>query len=609
MAFFDNYLLTTSAASGLKAYISMFIKITIRQYTDTLVTYLRPQRKRALFLTGVILASTAMQVINPQFVRSFIDGAMAGKPTGVLIWFGIAFLGVSLINQALSTIAAWQGAHVGWTSTNMLRSDLARHLLRLEMTFHNNRTPGELIERVDGDITALANFFSQFVVRIAGAAFLIIGIVITVFFEDWRMGLAVALYATITIFVLVRMKDIAMSATEREREASAVAYGFVEERLAGIEDIRANGGGPYALRRFQIILRQMLVKSRRAWMRRSTFWFVLITLFTVGDVIALGLGSELFFSGLVSLGTIILFYMYSSMLWEMVDQIIQQMADLQKAGAAIERVGELIAITPTMKDGTKTTMPTGPLSVEFDHLTFAYNERDLILDDVSFKLEAGKVLGLLGRTGSGKTTLTRLLFRLYDPTKGRLLIGGVDPRDTQREALCRHVAMVTQEVQLFQASVRNNLTFFNQEISDERIHEVIDQLGLHDWFEGLPDGLYTELTTGGEGLSAGEAQLLAFTRVFIHDPGLVVLDEPSSRLDPATERLLEGAMNRLLENRTGIIIAHRLATVARADEIMILDNGKILEYGDRARLAEDPHSRFHALLKKGLEEDVEPVEV
>ncbi|MCB0710884.1 MAG: ABC transporter ATP-binding protein [Ignavibacteriae bacterium] len=576
--------------------------ITLRQYGDTLLTYLRPQRKRALLLCAVILASIAMQVVNPQFVRNFIDGAMAGEPTKTLIGFGIAFLAVSLVNQALTAIAAWQGAHVGWTATNILRSDLARHLLRLEMSFHNNRTPGELIERVDGDITALANFFSQFVVRIAGAAFLILGIIITVTIEDWRMGLAVFLYAAVTIFVLVRMKNVAMSATEREREASAVAYGFVEERLAGIEDIRANGGGPFALRRFQIILRQMLIKSRRAWMRRSTFWFVLITLFTLGDVIALGLGSELYFSGLISIGTIMLFYLYSSMLWEMVDQIIQQMADLQKAGAAIERVGNLMAIEPKMVDGNRSVMPTGPLSVEFDGVTFAYNDRDKILDNVSFKLEKGKVLGLLGRTGSGKTTLTRLLFRLYDPTDGRLLIGGVDPRDTERDLLRKHVAMVTQEVQLFHSTVRDNLTFFNSEIPDSRIFEVIEQLGLRDWFDALPQGLDTELTAGGGGLSAGEAQLLAFTRVFLHDPGLVVLDEPSSRLDPATERLLEGAMNRLLKNRTGIIIAHRLATVARADEIMILDKGRILEYGSREELVADTESRFYELLTKGLEE-------
>ena len=337
-------------------------------------------------------------------------------------------------------------------------------------------------------------------------------------------------------------------------------------------------------------------------MRRSTFWFVLITLFTLGDVIALGLGSELYFSGLISIGTIMLFYLYSSMLWEMVDQIIQQMADLQKAGAAIERVGNLMAIEPKMVDGNRSVMPTGPLSVEFDGVTFAYNDRDKILDNVSFKLEKGKVLGLLGRTGSGKTTLTRLLFRLYDPTDGRLLIGGVDPRDTERDLLRKHVAMVTQEVQLFHSTVRDNLTFFNSEIPDSRIFEVIEQLGLRDWFDALPQGLDTELTAGGGGLSAGEAQLLAFTRVFLHDPGLVVLDEPSSRLDPATERLLEGAMNRLLKNRTGIIIAHRLATVARADEIMILDKGRILEYGSREELVADTESRFYELLTKGLEE-------
>lgn len=576
--------------------------MNIRRYRELFITYLRPQRRRAIFLGIMILASIAMQILNPQLVRDFVDGAREGSPVGALLLLGAGFLGASILNQLFATVAAWQGAHVGWTATNMLRSDLARHCLRLEMSFHNEHTPGELIERIDGDITALANFFSQFVVRIAGGVFLIVGIVVVLMIENWMMGTAVALYAAIVLFILIRMKSVAMAATEREREASAVTYGFLEERLAGIEDIRANGGGAHTLRQFQLILRQMLLKGRRAWMRRSTFWFVLISLFTIGDVIALGLGSELFFSGKISLGTVLLFSMYAQIMWEMVDQIIQQMAELQKAGAGIERVSALMAITPTMVEGSVATMPAGPLAVEFDRLSFAYNGRDRILNDVTFRLEPGRILGLLGRTGSGKSTLTRLLFRLYDPTEGRLMIGGLDTRDVRRDVLRTHVAMVTQEVQLFHATVRDNLTFFNREISDRKIHEVIERLGLSDWFRRLPNGLDTELTNGGGGLSAGEAQLLAFTRIFLRDPGVVVLDEPSSRLDPATERLLESAMAELLAERTGIIIAHRLATVQRADEIMILENGRIAEHGERKRLAADETSRFHRLLQYGLDD-------
>lgn len=578
--------------------------ISLREYSGLLKTYLMPQRKRAIWLAVVILASIGLQIVAPQILRYFIDAVKEKSPMGTLTALAIAFLAVGVVNQVLSILSTWQGAYVGWSATNLLRTDLARHSLRLEMNFHNERTPGELIERIDGDITSLANFFSQFVIRVVGAALLILGVIVVLFLENWLMGLAVTTYALVTIVVLLRMKNIAIEATERERETNAVLYGFLEERLAGIEDIRANGGGPYALRRFYGILRKILQTGRRAWMRRSTFWFVLITLFSVGDIIALGLGSELLTSGAITTGMVFLFYQYAQTMWDMVDRIIQQMQDLQKAGAAIERVGNLMGIKPQMVEGTLKTMPSGPLSVEFDRVSFSYNNRDKILNDVSFRLEPGTTLGLLGRTGSGKTTLTRLLFRLYDVTEGSITIGGVDPRNVESGVLREHVAMVTQEVQLFHASVRDNLTFFNREIPDTRIIDVIEELGLRSWLDGLPNGLDTELSAGGNGLSAGEAQLLAFTRVFLRDPGLIVLDEPSSRLDPATEQLLEDAMARLLKDRTAIIIAHRLATVQRADEIMILEDGHLLEHGPRADLANDPRSRFSRLLRKGLEVEV-----
>jgi ATP-binding cassette subfamily B protein len=226
----------------------------------------------------------------------------------------------------------------------------------------------------------------------------------------------------------------------------------------------------------------------------------------------------------------------------------------------------------------------------------------VVLDDLTFRLEPGAVLGLLGRTGSGKTTIARLLFRFYDPTNGVIRLGGVDTRTITLANLRQRVGIVTQSVQLFQATVRDNLTFFDSSISDERILQVIHDLGLDGWLAALGDGLDTQLSAGGGGLSAGEAQLLAFTRVFLQDPGLVILDEASSRLDPATERLIERAVDRLLTGRTGIIIAHRLATVQRADAIMILEEGRIAEYGQRVALASAAESRFSRLLRTGLEE-------
>jgi ATP-binding cassette, subfamily B, bacterial len=195
-----------------------------------------------------------------------------------------------------------------------------------------------------------------------------------------------------------------------------------------------------------------------------------------------------------------------------------------------------------------------------------------------------------------------LLFRLYDVSHGTIRLNGIDVRNTPISELQKHIGMVTQDVQLFRATVRDNLTFFDKTISDERILQVVDELGLRDWYNTLPNGLDTELESGGKGLSAGEAQLLAFTRVFLKDPGLVILDEASSRLDPATEQRIERAVDKLLKNRTGIIVAHRLATVQRADQIMILDKGSVVEHGETKQLANRTDSRFAVLLRTGLQE-------
>jgi ATP-binding cassette subfamily B protein len=216
---------------------------------------------------------------------------------------------------------------------------------------------------------------------------------------------------------------------------------------------------------------------------------------------------------------------------------------------------------------------------------------------------------LLGRTGSGKTTIARLLLRLYDPQSGVLRIGSTDGRSSDvrqiaAEDLHRRIGMVTQEVQLFRATVRDNLTLFDPSIPDQRILEALERLGLSAWLARLPHApsgtvLDVELAPGGTDLSAGEGQLLAFARVFLRDPGLVILDEASSRLDPGTERLLERAVDGLLAERTAILIAHRLSTLERADDIAILEDGRIVEHGARATLAADPHSRFRALLDGG----------
>ena len=283
-------------------------------------------------------------------------------------------------------------------------------------------------------------------------------------------------------------------------------------------------------------------------------------------------------------------------------RLTRQMEDLQKASASLSRIEELQLLATRVHDGPGYPLPSGPIAIEFRELTFGYKEDEPVLHDLSFRLESGRILGLLGRTGSGKTTVARLLFRLYDPQSGEIHIGGTDIRQAKIAALRDQVGMVTQSVQLFRATIRDNLTFFNPEVADDHILHVIEDIGLLPWYEQQPQGLDTQLQSGGQGLSAGQAQLLTFVRVFLKAPGLVVLDEATSRLDPATEGMIERAIDKLLARCTAIIIAHRLATVRRADDILILDEGRVHEHGPRRDLEKDPNSRFSELLRTGLTE-------
>jgi ABC-type multidrug transport system fused ATPase/permease subunit len=282
--------------------------------------------------------------------------------------------------------------------------------------------------------------------------------------------------------------------------------------------------------------------------------------------------------------------------------ITYQLEEFQRASASIMRIRELRQIKSKLEDGPGVIFPVGPLPMQFENVSFGYGEEEMIIHDLSFRIEPGEIVGLLGRTGSGKTTVTRLLARLYDPDCGMIRLGDADLRLARLADLRKVVGMVTQDVQLFHATVRDNLTFFDSSIDDPRIIQALSDLGLLVWYNSLPDGLDTVLAANGGGLSAGEAQLLAFTRIFLRDPALVILDEASSRLDPATEGLLEQAIDKLLQGRTAIIIAHRLRTVQRADTIMVLEDGRVREYGTRSQLANDAASRFSQLLQTAHEE-------
>ncbi|NCJ05940.1 ATP-binding cassette domain-containing protein [Synechococcales cyanobacterium C] len=605
--------------------------IPLRQYWSLLDSYLSPQKQRVVGLAIALLVSVALQAINPLILLYFIDAAMGDDAEQRLMLVAVIFMGSALATQVLSVTATYLSENVAWTATNSLRSDLLSHCLNLDLSFHQSRTPGELIERVDGDVNTLSRFFSQFTINVIGNVILLLSVLVILFFTDWRAGVALTWFSLTALGILVWIRAYAIYPWKAYRQTSAEFFGFLGECFAGTEDIQANGATQYVMRRFYQIIQGWLIVYHRARLAGTFLWGSSIGLFVLGNAIALAISTYLWNQQAITIGTVYLLFHYSNLLQNPIERIRAELEDLQKAEAGIYCIQELLHTQPTSGQGgdgqrqveDHHSLPTGALSVTLENVWFSYeawksasigkseqsadppthlptHPFSYTLQNISLHLSAGQTLGILGRTGSGKTTLIRLILGFYAPQVGSIHLGGVPTDAIPLAQLPQQVGIVTQTVQLFQTTVRNNLTLFSPKIKDEQLLHVLETLGLSTWLHSLPQGLDTYLGTNQGSLSAGQAQLLAFARIFLRDPGLVILDEASSRLDPFTEAQTEHAVDRLLHGRTGVIIAHRLKTVQRADQILILDQGQILEYGSRAQLQNDANSQFSRLLAMGL---------
>ena len=482
---------------------------------------------------------------------------MTGAAQAALVRAALFFLVVSLAQRVLGLLANYCGMRVGWAASNALRIDLVAHTIQLDLSFHKAHPPGALIERLDGDVEVLADFFSSFAVDLVGNALLIAGILVVVTLESVELGVMLLFYCIVALAVLVRAQRLAPPHWRASRQCETEFYGYVGEMLTATEDIRSCGAAGHAVRRFLRYLRAWWPVELRGHLWGS-IWLATAVVSVIGGALARALAGPMALRGTMTLGTLYAIAHYMEMVtWGPIQGIQWRLQGLQHAQVSIGRVRELLSTQPAVAEG-HFVLPPGSVSIAFRDVGFAYPDalapagdtdkdrsqafderslrrgvRESALQGLSFTLDAGQVLGLLGRTGSGKTTVARLLYRFYDPQEGRVEVNGVDLRQAETASLRARIGMVTQDVQLFRASLRDNLTFFDPNVPDQTLLDTLEALGLSPWLERLPQGLDTPIAGGT--LSAGEAQIVALARVFLQDPDLVILDEAASRLDPATE--------------------------------------------------------------------------
>ncbi len=550
----------------------------------------------------MLMCNSGFSVYAPRILRNFIDSLLVTADMTRLLQIAAWFLIIHVARQLTVGIVGYLGESVAWNTTNRLRIDMVRHALHLDMSFFQQHPPGVMLERIDGDTNQLAYFFSQFAIRFLRSALLLVGILIAVSWDDWRLSIAIGLFMIAAIILLFRLRSFGVPFNARLREAAADLYGFVEERLSSLEDIKPLGGSVYILRQMITFVERQVFHGRRAYALGNLMWPTTLALLGIGTGIVLAWGGYLVQRGDMTVGTVYLLFSYMNlMLWPL-EELSHQMEELQKAGGNLVRVQNLLTTRSSLVDGTQHELGSLPVRLEFADVSFQYAEdEERALHNLSFTVEPGHTLGIAGRTGSGKTTIMRLITRLYDPDSGSVRINGVPVSQFQLDFLRAKVGVVTQEVHFFRGTLRQNLCMFDTKISDRRIKDVLNRLGLQDWLQSMPKGLDTLVTSRSLALSAGEAQRLALVRVFLHQPELVILDEATARLDPATEMEVDRVLQELLTNRTCIVIAHRLKSIEKADDVLILEQGRKVEFGVYDVLRANPDSRLNQLLALGLE--------
>ncbi len=538
-------------------------------------------------------------------VRSARGGLGTSPSTRALYLPAVGYLVAGIMSSVVQILVTWRATTLAWEITNDLRKELASGVLDADRALLRDTTPGELVSRIDGDVTQLTTFLAKFVTGLLSVVALAMGGVVVLAFWAPLLAPLFALHALSLGFFLWKRRNVALVEAVAEREAEAAVLGIVEERLTGAVDLSTLGAGRHGVARLADAANTQVSASVERAKAQMKLVGEAKTLLAGGQALMLIGGGWLYAHGRISIGTVVIGFRLMSTLRTPIERMIWQLQELQGAGGAAQRVDQLLARLASTKRKGQAVLETGTLSVSLRNVRLAYDDGDQdVLRSVNLHIPAGHRLGIVGRTGSGKTSVARLVLRLVHASDGTVLIGDTVIDDVAEADLRHRVSAIPQEVQVFPGSVRDNVALFDDSVSDEAVHAALAEVGLTDWLQSQPEGLSARILSvdGNVGLSAGEAQLLSLARLFLRQPDVVVLDEATSRIDPITQEKLSDATDRLLRGRTSMVIAHRLATLDRCDDIAVLDDGQVIEFGRRLDLLEDPTSHFSRLVALGAEE-------
>jgi ATP-binding cassette subfamily B protein len=573
-----------------------------------LLRYLRPYRVRAAVSVGLVILSSLLEIVGPAIIAVAIDlfvrplhgtGAVVGISGQLGDWLhahGLALDAVSGINLAASIylftlIGNFAVLYMQMVLMNLmgqyimydLRKEIFGHLQRLDVQYFDKHPVGRLMTRVTTDVDALNEMFTAGFVAIFGDIFVLAGIIGVLFWMNWRMALVLFSITPAILVVSMWFRRGARVTYRQVRARIAAINAFLQEHISGMATVQLFNREEEEAKKFEDLNARHRDANIDSIFYYAVFYPVIELIQTVGVALIVWYGGGQVVRGTLSVGALIAFFTYAQRFYEPISDLSEKYNILQAAMAASERIFRLLDTDVRIADAGARAV-TDVQSIELRDVWFAYNGEDWVLRNVSFKVTKGERLALVGHTGAGKTTVTALLLRFYEPQRGEILINGIDIREYSLQSLRRLFAIVQQDFFLFSGTVSQNISLGDPRISDEAVRNAAARVQADRFISRLDEGYDAAVRERGAGFSVGEKQLLSFARALAFNPPVLILDEATSSIDTETERLIQEAIQTLMEGRTSLVIAHRLSTIRSADAILVFHHGEIRERGTHEEL-------------------------
>lgn len=546
--------------------------------------YVRPYNSTFYFTGLLVIILAILAPVRPYLVKLIIDDEVkAGDVEGVLN-LTLLLIGVLIVEAIVQFYQTYLANWLGQTIIKDIRVQLYQHILSFRLKYFDRTAIGTLVTRTVSDIETIANIFSQGILVIFGDILKLIAVIAFMFYEDWLLTLICLIPIPILIFATTVFKRVIKKAFQDVRTQVSRLNAFVQERVSGMKIIQIFNRERVEMGEFE----KMNKLHRNAHIRTVWAYSIFFPVVEMLSASSLGLlvwwGTKSVIAGYTSLGNLTAFILYIYMLYRPIRQLADRFNTLQMGMVSSERVFKVLDTVSNIENQGTLRKDALKGNIEFKNVWFAYNEDEYVLRDISFTANEGETIAFVGSTGSGKTSTINLLGRFYEFQKGDVFIDGVNLKEFEIENLRKNMSIVLQDVFLFSDSIFNNITLNSTEISEEEVIKAAKKVGAHDFISKLPGGYQYDVKERGGMLSVGQRQLISFIRAYVHNPSILILDEATSSIDTESEALIQKATEVLTEGRTSIVIAHRLSTIQKADRIIVLEAGEIIEQGTHQEL-------------------------